>query len=139
MTVYNAILSWSLQDTTIGNITLFAISTRNYYKYSFGCCFFHFSDGTACFKNLNNYLNTHIYSYLETSGGQSFNLYLSVVHFLTPVLIKHLWQLKTIVFLHMHYWQHIKLCQSKCNVKTLNWEVSQVWQTHQLRSDGKMI
>jgi hypothetical protein len=32
-------------------------------------------------KNINNYLNTNIYSYLETSGGQSSNLYLNVVHF----------------------------------------------------------
>jgi hypothetical protein len=30
--------------------------------------------------NVNNYLNTNIYSYLETSGGQSSNLYLNVVH-----------------------------------------------------------
>jgi len=33
-------------------------------------------------KNVNNCLNTNIYSYLETSGGQSFNPYLNVVHFL---------------------------------------------------------
>ncbi len=32
-------------------------------------------------KNVNNYLNTNIYSYLETSGGQSYNIYLNVVHF----------------------------------------------------------
>jgi hypothetical protein len=32
-------------------------------------------------RNINNYLNTNIYSYLETSGGQSFNMYLEVVHF----------------------------------------------------------
>ncbi len=32
-------------------------------------------------KNVNNCLNTNIYSYLETSGGQSCNLYLNVVHF----------------------------------------------------------
>ncbi len=51
-------------------------------------------------KNVNRYLNTNIYSYLETFGGQSSNLYLNVVHFLTPVLITHLWQLKTVVFLH---------------------------------------
>jgi len=51
-------------------------------------------------KIVNNCLNTNIYYYLETSGGQSSNLYLYVVHFLTPVLIKHLWQLKTAVFLH---------------------------------------
>ncbi len=34
---------------------------------------------TAHFKNANNCLNTNIYSYLETSGGQSFNLDLNVV------------------------------------------------------------
>jgi hypothetical protein len=32
-------------------------------------------------KNVNNGLNTNIYSYLETSGGQSYNLYLNFVHF----------------------------------------------------------
>jgi hypothetical protein len=32
-------------------------------------------------KNINNCLNTNIYSYIETSGGQSSNLYLNVIHF----------------------------------------------------------
>jgi hypothetical protein len=32
-------------------------------------------------KNVNNCLNINIYSYLETSGGQSSNLNLNVVHF----------------------------------------------------------
>ncbi len=32
-------------------------------------------------KNVNNFLNTNIYSYLETSSGQSYHLYLNVVHF----------------------------------------------------------
>jgi hypothetical protein len=32
-------------------------------------------------KNGKNYLNMNIYSYLETSGGQSSNLYLNVVRF----------------------------------------------------------
>ncbi len=32
-------------------------------------------------RNVNNYLNTNIYSYLETTGGQSSNLYLKLVHF----------------------------------------------------------
>jgi hypothetical protein len=31
-------------------------------------------------KNVNNYLNTNMYS-LYVSGGQSSNLYLNVVHF----------------------------------------------------------
>ncbi len=35
----------------------------------------------SALKNVNNNLNTNIYSYLETSGGQSSNLYLNVVHF----------------------------------------------------------
>jgi hypothetical protein len=43
------------------------------------------NNGTARFKNKkkkNNCLNTNIYSYLETSGGQSSNPYLNVVNFL---------------------------------------------------------
>jgi hypothetical protein len=32
-------------------------------------------------KNVNNCLNTNIYSYLEISGGQSSNPYLNVVQF----------------------------------------------------------
>jgi hypothetical protein len=31
--------------------------------------------------NVNKCLNTSIYSYLETSSGQSSNVYLNVVHF----------------------------------------------------------
>jgi hypothetical protein len=40
------------------------------------------ANGIAHLKNVNNYLKTNIYSYLETSGGRSSNLYLNVVHFL---------------------------------------------------------
>jgi hypothetical protein len=32
-------------------------------------------------KNSNNCFNTNIFSYLVTSGGQSSNLYLNVIHF----------------------------------------------------------
>ncbi len=32
-------------------------------------------------KNVSNRLNTNIYSNLETSGGQSSNLFLNVIHF----------------------------------------------------------
>ncbi len=32
-------------------------------------------------KNVNNNLNINIYSYLETSGGKSSNIYLYIVHF----------------------------------------------------------
>jgi hypothetical protein len=51
-------------------------------------------------KIVNKYLNINIYSYLETSGGKGSNLCLNVVHFSTAVLIRHLWQLKTVAFLH---------------------------------------
>jgi hypothetical protein len=51
-------------------------------------------------KNVINYLNTNIYSYLETSGGQSFNLYFNVVHFLNTSVNKMSVGAKTIVFLH---------------------------------------
>ncbi len=33
------------------------------------------------FKNVNNCLNTNIYYYLETSGGQRFDAYLNALHF----------------------------------------------------------
>jgi hypothetical protein len=39
------------------------------------------TNGTTSIKNVNNCLDTNIYSYLETPGGQSSNLYLNVVHF----------------------------------------------------------
>jgi hypothetical protein len=38
-------------------------------------------DETPYFKNVNYCFNTNIYPYLETSGGQSSNLYLNAVHF----------------------------------------------------------
>ncbi len=38
-------------------------------------------NGTARFKNVNNPVNTNIYSYLETSVGQSSNLCLNAVRF----------------------------------------------------------
>ncbi len=55
---------------------------------------------TARFKSVNNCLNTNIYSSLKTFGGKSSNLYLNAVHFSTPVLIRHLWQFKTVVLMH---------------------------------------
>jgi hypothetical protein len=51
-------------------------------------------------KNINKCLNTNIYSYIETSGGQSSNPYLNAVDLLTPELIRNLWQLNTAVSLH---------------------------------------
>ncbi len=52
------------------------------------------------FKNVNNCLNTNIYSYLETSAGQISDPYLNVVHFFNTRVNRYLWQLKTAVFLH---------------------------------------
>ena len=43
--------------------------------------FYMLSMEQCALKNVNNCLNTDIYSYLETYGGRSFNLYLNVVHF----------------------------------------------------------
>jgi hypothetical protein len=51
-------------------------------------------------KNVINYLNTNIYSYLETSGGQSFNLCFNVVHFLNTSVNKMSVAARTVVFLH---------------------------------------
>jgi len=39
------------------------------------------NNGTAHFKNVNKCCNTSICFYLETSGGQDFNLCLNVVNF----------------------------------------------------------
>jgi hypothetical protein len=38
-------------------------------------------------ENVNNNLNTNIYPYLETSGGQSSNLSLNFVHFFNASVI----------------------------------------------------
>jgi hypothetical protein len=40
------------------------------------------NNGTATFKKFNNCMNTNIFSYLETSGGQSSNPYSNIVQFL---------------------------------------------------------
>jgi hypothetical protein len=40
-----------------------------------------FSMEQQALENVNNCLNTNVYSYLETSGGQSYSLYLNVVNF----------------------------------------------------------
>jgi hypothetical protein len=46
-------------------------------------------------------LNTNIYSNLETCGGQSYKpIFKCCFFWSTTVLIRHLWQLKTVVFLH---------------------------------------
>jgi hypothetical protein len=37
-------------------------------------------------ENINNCSNPNIYSYLETSGGKSYILYLNVVHFFNAIV-----------------------------------------------------
>jgi hypothetical protein len=37
--------------------------------------------GEHTLKNVNKFLNTSFYSYLDTSGGQSSNLFLNVAYF----------------------------------------------------------
>jgi len=66
-------------------------------------------NGTSCalFKNVKNCLNTSIYSYNETSGDQSSNLHLNVVHFL---LTKTSAAAKTVVFLHSCLIRAVLMC-----------------------------
>jgi len=110
------------------------------YKRVFQCVRFcaesTFFNWTACFKKVNNCINTNIYSYLETFGGQSSNPYLNVVNFWTPELIRNLWQFKTAVFLH---W--CLICTVPFNFvlqnqfKLSNWETySIVWNQVQFNS-----
>jgi len=42
--------------------------------------------GTAHFKNVNNWLNNNINSYLDTSGGECSDPYLNVVHFFNTIV-----------------------------------------------------
>jgi hypothetical protein len=52
-------------------------------------------------KNVNNYLNINIYSYVERHLVFRVIIYIYMYFiFSTPVLIRNLWQLKTVVFLH---------------------------------------
>ncbi len=80
-------------------------------------------------KNVNNCLNTIIYSYFETSGDQSSNPYLNVVPFLTPELIRNLWQLKTAVFLHWCLIRAVPFIDLKwyitrCNIDFINQQLN---------------
>jgi hypothetical protein len=64
----------------------------------------------------------NIYSYLKTYGGKSLNPYLNVVHFFNNVLIRHLWQLKTDVFLHLCQICICKYAYAYCMCKCQNSE-----------------
>ncbi len=54
----------------------------------------------SALKNVNNCFKTNFYSCLDSSVGKSYNLYLNTAHCSTAVLIRHPWQLKTVVFLN---------------------------------------
>jgi hypothetical protein len=77
-------------------------------------------------KNVSNCLKTNIYSYLETSGGQSSNPYLIAVLFSTPELIRSLWQLKTAVFLHWCLLRAVPLHSRERNVEEFTFNVFQL-------------
>ncbi len=53
-------------------------------------------------KNVNICWKTEISFYIETSSGQTSNPYFNVDHFFNTSVIRHLWQLKTVVFLHRY-------------------------------------
>jgi hypothetical protein len=57
-----------------------------------------FENGTADFKNVDNCLNA--IQHLLLLRGRRFNLYLRLI-FSIPALIRHLWKLRTVVFV---YW-----------------------------------
>jgi hypothetical protein len=55
------------------NLTIFVINLlKLVHKQDFAIILPNGKNGTEHFKNLNNVLNTEIYSFLETSGGQSY-------------------------------------------------------------------
>jgi hypothetical protein len=51
-------------------------------------------------KNVNNCLNTNISSYLRHLLLKVLILFLNVVHFFQHPLVRHLWELETVIFLH---------------------------------------
>ncbi len=81
MEVGNFSLFFYFLGTFFGNY-IYNLTIFNDCKYllSQNILYFNQSNGTALFKIVNNYFNTNIYSYLETSSGQSYNPYLNVVH-----------------------------------------------------------
>ncbi len=70
----------ALNKMTLNKITL-DIMTSDWDKMTADFDLAEIGNGTACLKNFNNCLNSNIHPYLDTSGGQSSNLYLNVVHF----------------------------------------------------------
>ncbi len=56
-------------------------------------------NGTTGFTNVNNYFNQHLLLPRDIWWSK-FNLYLNVVRFFNTTIIRHLWQIKTVVFLH---------------------------------------
>ncbi len=70
----------SVTDDTIWSITL--ESSITILEASFKLIYDVYNTGIIYnAQHTLNYLNTNIYSYLETSGGQSYNIYLNAIHF----------------------------------------------------------
>jgi hypothetical protein len=67
-----------------------------FFKFKLGYFCYKYN-GTTHFKNVNNDLNTNIYSYLETSGGQISSLYSSFFQHQSQLDI---WISLRLVFLH---------------------------------------
>ncbi len=55
------------------------------YFYNLSILYYNVTMEQHALKNVNYCMNTNIYSYFETSGGQSSNPYFNVVHFLNTI------------------------------------------------------
>ncbi len=66
-----------LHSIAIGNLDSYAVLACLDWLYSYKM----YQMEQHALKNVNNCLNANIYSYSETSDGQSSNLHLNVVHF----------------------------------------------------------
>ncbi len=116
-------------------------------------CNNHKSNGTAHFKYINNDLNTNIYSYIETSRGQSSNLYLNVALFVhtnvnyisvaaqnnySPALVSNMFCSIDVLYSH---WVPVyglnAFLESDCN--NCEWLVKVDWQTKRFSDDQKMF
>ncbi len=79
-------LTWTQLNDWGKQIKIFFSSTwvatpKTFFFRQLSFCSKTFSMEQCALKDVNNCLNANIYSYLEASGGQSFNLYLNALHF----------------------------------------------------------
>ncbi len=77
----------AISDIVVGKKTEFYFKKsfkqliKEYLKYIFQDKLKSQWNNALSIKNVNNCSNTNIYSYIEASSGQSYNLYLNNVHF----------------------------------------------------------